>query len=70
MSNEGINHPNAAEHGHVDDAHQQRGRQQGQNTGKEAWKSNLKQNDGQPGEGQRGNRGSGDRKRSGLADTR
>lgn len=36
--------------------HLQKGRQQGQNTGKEAWKSNFKQTDVQPGTGQVGQR--------------
>ena len=36
--------------------HQQKGRQQGQNTGKEAWKSNLKHIDTEPGTGQVGQR--------------
>lgn len=35
-------------------SHQQKGRQQGQNTGKEAWKSNLEFFDTQPGPGQEG----------------
>ena len=34
--------------------HQAKGRQQGQNTGKDAWKSNFKQTDTQPGTGQVG----------------
>ena len=34
--------------------HQQRGRQQGHNTGKQAWKSNLEHFDTQPGTGQVG----------------
>lgn len=36
--------------------HQQKGTQQGQNTGKEAWKSNQKNLDTQPGTGQLGQR--------------
>jgi hypothetical protein len=35
-------------------SHQQKGKQQGQNTGKEAWKSNLKNTDTQAGPGQEG----------------
>jgi hypothetical protein len=34
--------------------HQQKGSQQGHNTGKEAWKSNLEHVDAQPGTGQAG----------------
>ena len=35
-------------------SHQQQGKQQGHNTGKEAWKSNLESFDTQPGPGQEG----------------
>ena len=37
-------------------SHQQKGVQQGHNTGKEAWKSNLEHVDTQPGTGQEGQR--------------
>ena len=37
-------------------SHQQKGVQQGHNTGKEAWKSNIESVDSQPGPGQEGQR--------------
>ena len=45
---------NGAKDGVAKQSHQQKGKQQGHNTGKEAWKSNLENFDTQPGPGQEG----------------
>ncbi len=45
-----------AQRGVAPRSHLQEGTQQGHNTGKEAWKSNLKNTDIQPGTGQEGQR--------------
>ena len=45
---------NGAKGGVTGESHQQKGLQQGHNTGKEAWKSNIESFDDQPGPGQEG----------------
>ena len=45
---------NGAIGGAAKPSHQQKGKQQGHNTGKEAWKSNVENFDTQPGPGQEG----------------
>jgi hypothetical protein len=50
------NRGNKAKEAEPGRSHQQKGVQQGHNTGKEAWKSNLEHVDTQPGTGQKGQR--------------